>query len=121
MHTVNISVRQLVEFILRSGNIDSGFFISNNRALEGTRVHQRIQKIRKKEVEDADGLYKKEVQLQIEYEHKDIRFCIEGRADGLVVSEGHATIEEIKSTFQSLSNLEKNTDHWHWAQAKCYA
>ena len=121
MHTVNISVRQLVEFILRSGNIDSGFFISNNRALEGTRVHQRIQKIRKKEVEDANGLYKKEVQLQIEYEHKDIRFCIEGRADGLVVSEGHATIEEIKSTFQSLSNLEKNTDHWHWAQAKCYA
>jgi len=121
MHKVNISVRHLVEFILRSGSIDSGFFISSNRALEGTRVHQRIQKLRKKEVEDVDGIYKREVQLRTELEYNDICFCIEGRADGLVNIDRLVVIEEIKSTLLPLSQLKKDIDHWHWAQAKCYA
>ena len=127
MLTVQISVRHLVEFILRSGSIDSGFFISNaNRALEGTKVHQRIQKIRKAEVEDAGGEYYKEVHMRGEYERGGISFRVEGRADGLVVLDGKITgkviIEEIKSTMRPLSDqLVRTSDQLHWAQAKCYA
>ncbi|MCL2398438.1 MAG: DEAD/DEAH box helicase [Defluviitaleaceae bacterium] len=121
MHKINVSVRHLVEFILRGGSIDSGFFLSPTRALEGTRVHQRIQRLRKNEAEDVGGIYKKEVHLSAEYEYEGICFCIEGRADGIFTLDGEVTIEEIKSTFMTLSRIEKNTDHWHWAQAKCYA
>ena len=124
MHTVHVSVRHLVEFIMRSGSIDTGFFISGigtNRALEGTRVHKRIQSLRKKEAAEIDGSYQKEVPLRTDYEYKGICFCIEGRADGIFTIDGQSTIEEIKSTLLPLSRLEKDTDHWHWAQAKCYA
>ena len=121
MYKVHVSVRHLVEFILRSGSIDSGFFVSNKRALEGTRIHQRIQKERKKEAEKSGGTYQKEVQMKYEYEYKDICFCIEGRADGIFTFDGLTTIEEIKSTMLPLSQIEKDVDHWHWAQAKCYA
>ena len=121
MHKVHVSVRHLVEFIMRSGSINSGFFVSNNRALEGTRVHQRIQRNRKKEAEEAGGLYKKEVHLKTEYEYKDISFCIEGRADGICTIRNDATIEEIKSTLLPLSQIGVDVEHWHWAQVKCYA
>jgi len=118
---VKISVRHLVEFILRSGDIDSGFFVTSSRALEGMRLHQRVQKLRKKEVESTGGVYQRELKLSTEYEHKGINFCIEGRADGLVIADGAAVIEEIKSTLQPLSRIENDAQHWHWAQAKCYA
>jgi len=124
MHTVHVSVRHLVEFMLRSGSIDAGFFASGagkNRALEGTRVHQRIQRLRKREAESEGGSYRREVSLHTEIEYKDICFRLEGRADGIFSIDGADTIEEIKSTLLPLSLLEKDTSHWHWAQAKCYA
>ncbi|MEG1569029.1 MAG: hypothetical protein RR349_05700 [Oscillospiraceae bacterium] len=44
MHiTVKLSVRNLVEFVLRSGSIDSRFS-GTERALEGGRIHRRLQK-----------------------------------------------------------------------------
>ena len=52
---IRISVRNLVEFILRSGDIDSGF-CGPNRAAEGTRIHRNLQKSRK-------GNYKSEVSV----------------------------------------------------------
>ena len=116
MLTIQTSVRHLVEFILRSGNIDAGFFVAN-RALEGQRVHQRIQKLRREEI----PVYQKEVTLTHTYEHKGIRFQIEGRADGMFTEDGKTTIEEIKSTMLPLSQIEADPSHWHWAQAKCYA
>jgi len=121
MHKVHVSVRHLVEFILRSGSINSGFFVSNKRALEGTRIHQKIQRQRKKDAEESGAVYKKEIQLRTEYEYKDICFCIEGRVDGIYTLDNSVTIEEIKSTLLSLSQIDKDVDHWHWAQAKCYA
>jgi len=121
VHKVHVSVRHLVEFILRSGSINSGFFISSKRALEGTRIHQRIQRERKKEAEESGAVYKKELQLRTEYIYKDICFCIEGRVDGIFILNNSVTIEEIKSTLLPLSQIDKDVDHWHWAQAKCYA
>lgn len=43
MRKVRISVRRLVEFVRRSGSIDNRM-TSSDRALEGTKIHQLLQK-----------------------------------------------------------------------------
>jgi DNA excision repair protein ERCC-2 len=40
---IKISVRNLVEYVLRSGDIDTGFATAS-RALEGAYAHRKIQK-----------------------------------------------------------------------------
>ncbi len=40
---IKISVRNLVELVLRTGDIDSSF-TGSSRAVEGTRLHKKIQK-----------------------------------------------------------------------------
>ena len=40
---IKISVRNLVEFVLRSGDLDMRFR-GSSRAVEGTKAHQKIQK-----------------------------------------------------------------------------
>ena len=64
--TYEISVRALVEFILRSGSIESGF-ASNARALEGTRLHQKLQKA-EKEGYEKEVVFQKTVPLK-DYEN----------------------------------------------------
>lgn len=39
---IRVSVRNLVEFVLRSGDIDNSF-MSMTRAVEGTYAHQKVQ------------------------------------------------------------------------------
>ena len=43
MSDIRLPIRQLVEFLLRSGSIDSRF-AGFDRALEGARIHRRLQK-----------------------------------------------------------------------------
>ena len=38
---IKVSVGHLVEFVLRSGDIDNSF-MSMTRALEGTKAHQKV-------------------------------------------------------------------------------
>ncbi|MCL2665937.1 MAG: hypothetical protein FWE82_10010, partial [Defluviitaleaceae bacterium] len=118
-HSVNVSVRNMVEFILRSGSIDAQFFRAS-RAPEGIKTHQRVQKLRKKEANLSSAVYKSEVQLKITVLHRDILFTVDGRADGIFTDGNSIVVEEIKSTLSPPRTFEKNTDHWHWAQAKCY-
>ena len=40
---IKISVRNLVEFVLRAGDLDMRF-MGSSRAVEGTKAHQKIQK-----------------------------------------------------------------------------
>lgn len=47
MPTIRLSVRELVEFLLRTGSIDSRF-TGFDRANEGARIHRRLQKRRVK-------------------------------------------------------------------------
>lgn len=110
-----ISVRTLVEFILRSGDIVSGFS-SNARALEGTRLHQKLQKAEK------EG-YAKEVPFQKRINlTEEIELQVEGRADGIYTNAaGERVIDEIKSTASDLEYIDADTFPLHWAQAKCYA
>lgn len=113
MNEVHISVRALVEYAFRAGSIDSRFRTSATMQ-EGTKAHQAIQKT----YGEAD---QKEVFLQTVILHNHLSFLIEGRCDGLLLSEDMPYIDEIKSTAGDLSLLKEDSHPVHWAQVKCYA
>ena len=75
MLTIHLPIRQLVEFLLRTGSIDSRF-TGFDRANEGARIHRRLQKA-------AGEGYAAEVFLTAEREMDGIAFALEGRADGI--------------------------------------
>ena len=112
---IRISVRNLVEFILRSGDLDnsSGGFGERDAMQAGTRVHQQIQKKR-----GAD--YRAEVPLVHEKEYEHFILRVEGRADGMYEDGTTTVIEEIKGTYRDLETMEGPVPV-HLAQAKCYA
>ena len=115
-----ISVRQMVEFVLRSGDIDGGFS-SVRRAQEGTRLHQKLQR---QAMKDTD--YRKEVYLSTEVQKEDVCLTVEGRADGIFTRMDEAgdlvtVIDEIKSVTEELEEITEETYPLHWAQACCYA
>ena len=119
VHTIKMSVRNIVEFILRSGSINSGY-MSANRAVWGTVLHQKIQKRHKKEAQDKGCTYKSEVPLKLNVSYNNYRYEMEGRADGIISGGISTVIEEIKSTLKPVDQIENDPNHWHWAQAKCY-
>ncbi|NLM44560.1 MAG: ATP-dependent DNA helicase, partial [Clostridiales bacterium] len=106
---LKMSIRGLVEFILRSGDIDSGF-MSMNRALEGSRAHRKLQK-------SYGDDYKAEVTLKKTIEFEGHSLVLEGRADGIFMENGNAVIDEIKSVTQPLELIDENYNLRHWAQA----
>jgi len=109
---IKMSVRKLVEFILRSGDLDSRF-VGSSRAVEGTRIHKKVQK-------SMGDEYKAEVRLKHIFEYKGFTFKIEGRADGIIDDDNGVIIDEIKSTTRPLKIIDEEYNHLHWAQAKCY-
>lgn len=111
---IKISVRNLVEFILRCGDIDSQF-AGSKRALEGSRLHRKIQK-------SQDSNYTAEVSLKHTIESANFILIIDGRVDGIIEQEdGSFCIDEIKTTSRDLNLLSENSYPLHWAQAQCYA
>lgn len=112
--TAKVSVRSVVEFILRSGDIDNrmGTF-SEQAMLEGGRIHRMIQKRM-----GAD--YSAEVPLAFLYEGDGIDITVEGRADGIIVNDSGVTIDEIKSTYADVMKY-REAKPLHLAQAKFYA
>ena len=108
------SVRNLVEFILRSGNIDNRHAASPENAMaEGSRIHRMIQKRMGME-------YKAEVPLRYVLDTKRYEIVIEGRADGIITEENGFVIDEIKGTYRDLIKMSEPA-LVHLAQAKCYA
>ena len=111
-NTIKISVRNLVEFVLRSGDIDNSF-MSMSRALEGTLAHQKVQ--------NSYGYeYRPEVSLKHTLEYEKFTILLEGRADGIFTYKDEIIIDEIKSTTKELDLIEEDYNPLHWAQAKCY-
>ncbi|MBQ4562888.1 MAG: ATP-dependent DNA helicase [Lachnospiraceae bacterium] len=112
---VRISVRHLVEFILRSGDIDNrrggGRDVEAMQA--GARLHRKIQK-------SMDGSYASEVMLRDEFPVGDVVICLEGRADGIITNIEGVTIDEIKGIYADVGRLEAPVPV-HRAQAMCYA
>jgi Rad3-related DNA helicase len=110
---IPISVRALVEYVFRSGSIDSRFR-SQSTLIDGTRIHQKIQKTYQKDDQ-------KEVYLRAEISNDDLTFLIDGRCDGLLFRDGGVMVDEIKSFSQPLEQIEGEGYPVHWAQAKLYA
>lgn len=111
---ITVSVRRLVEFILRNGDIDNHHQAgSENAMLEGSRIHRMIQKRMGSE-------YQAEVSLKGRFPAQGYELVVEGRADGIVDMPGKVMIDEIKGTYRDLNHL-KRPDLLHVAQAKCYA
>lgn len=115
MEQVKISVRNLVEFVLRSGDIDNRRGKSGQKEAmqEGSRIHRKIQR-------RMGASYQPEVPLKIEIQEEKYQLIVEGRADGIIVEETGVTIDEIKGVYMDIHALEAPIDV-HLAQAKCYA
>ncbi len=111
---IRISVRGLVEFILRHGDIDNRYHaVPDNAMQEGGRIHRMIQR-------RMGAEYQAEVPLKIVLPGEGYRLIVEGRADGIICHEDQVTIDEIKGTYRDLARI-KAPMPLHIAQAKCYA
>ncbi len=111
---VRISVRNLVEFILRNGDLVSGSGTSDKEAmLKGSRLHRKIQK-------KMGSHYQPEVSLKKDTEYDDLILRVEGRADGIFLQDEQFCIDEIKGVYKKLELMEEPV-LVHRAQALCYA
>lgn len=133
---IKISVRNFVEFMLRSGDIDNRKHVSSENAMvEGGRIHRMIQRRMGSE-------YEAEVFLKYEEETPKYKLIIDGRADGIItiqspqltidtnyevsavmqpfIVQEQVTIDEIKGTYRELDRIKK-PEPVHLAQAKVYA
>ena len=130
---IRLSVRGLVEFILRSGDIDNRIHQGGPDAMqEGGRIHRMIQK-------SMGPDYHAEYPLSYTKTYDNYDLTIEGRADGILdkhMSESHTSLEvqqnsflpgtrfapmidEIKGTYRELAKMKEPVEV-HLAQAKCY-
>ncbi len=111
MRVHRIAVRDLVEFVLRRGGLESeSGFVGRKRAWLGTRGHQRIQRSR-------PAGYQSEVALTREVRRGDLALTLQGRLDGVLALESGVVVEEIK-TF--VRDCLPEPDSLHWAQLKVY-
>ena len=112
--TIRISVRNLVEFVMRGGDIDNRRTSSAEKdAMQaGSRMHRKIQKR-----QGAD--YHAEVSMKHRVEQEDYQILVEGRADGIIEAVSGVTIDEIKCVYMDIRQLEEPLPV-HLAQALCY-
>ena len=103
---VELSVRTLVEFVLKSGSIDKRYS-GRNRMLEGAEIHRKVQHADEK----AKNGYHSEVTLSGEEYFDDFCFRLSGRADAVYTENGRTVIEELKSTGEDLDELELKEVH----------
>lgn len=129
MKTVRISVRSLVEFILREGDIDnrSAVGLDKDAMLMGGKLHRKIQRSMGPE-------YHAEVSMKMLIPCGEFQIQIEGRADGIIIKEHKdkkgrgknpdgepdVAVDEIKGVLKELTHIERPVNV-HLAQAKCYA
>ena len=96
---VRISVRNLVEFILRSGDLDNRRGSADKEAmLKGSRLHRKIQS-------QMGSHYRAEVSLKYTTEYDDVSIVVEGRADGIFTEDEQYFIDEIKGVYADVSQL----------------
>ena len=110
-----VSVRNLVEFLLREGNIDNrrSARAESDAMLAGSRLHRKIQG-------RMGAGYEAEVPLRTEADRGRYTILLEGRADGILTGEEGTVIDEIKGVFRDVGAMEEPVGV-HLAQAKCYA
>ncbi len=111
---LKISVRNLVEFVLRSGDIDNRRTSGAEKEAmqEGSRIHRKLQR-------RMGTNYRAEVALKHTVEEDRFKIQVEGRADGIIEEPEGVTIDEIKGIYMDLSYLTEPVPV-HLAQAMCY-
>ena len=113
MKNIKLSVGNLVEFVLKQGDLQAGL-TGASRAQEGIKAHQYIQK--------TSGIdYLPEITLNYVYQQADVSLEIKGRADGVIQRDAGFCIDEIKTTTRDLDLIDENYNVLHWPQAQCYA
>ena len=125
---VRLSVRQLVEFMCRSGDIDvreTTGILDVSRMQLGAKIHRRLQK-------EAGGLYTPEVPVKLERQlvcapggadggsGRSYTLILEGRADGVIQDVDGFMVDEIKTVSRDVLKMEE-PEAVHLAQAKVYA
>ena len=110
-----ISVRNIVEFILRWGDINNAGMKSPPDLNAGTKIHRRIQK-----KEEKTGIYRSEVRLSESFPYTNFSLTVQGIADGIIFDE-IITVDEIKSTSIPIEFIDEDFSRLHRAQAKFYA
>ena len=115
---LNIAVRELVEFVCRSGDLEFTFS-GVRRSVEAIRAHQVIQMSRPR-------TYRAEVPISRQHETDEYILTISGRIDGVfseAAAEGasRTIIDEIKTTDRDIDHLATHRNPLHWGQVKCYA
>ena len=114
MVEIKLSVHQLVDFLLRTGDIDSRVF-NNNTMLAGTKIHASYQS-------KQNNMYLSEVQLSYDFYIQKYHIKLFGRADGIIIKNDKSVIiDEIKSTILDLETCYEKQGNWHLGQAICYA
>ncbi len=112
MENIKLSVRELVEFVYKSGDINVKN-LNLDRAMEGIKAHKILQN-------QMGDNYRKEFYLKNEFILNGITFFVEGRADGILIEDDEITIDEIKSTYTNLNLINDEYNTAHMAQVKCY-
>ena len=112
---IRLSVRNLVEFILKEGDIDNRISgtLDKDAMLMGGRLHRKIQRM-------MGSNYQAEVSLKMQLPCDGFQLKLEGRADGILLESEKTIIDEIKGVVRSLDRVEHPVPV-HLAQAKCYA
>ena len=112
---VKTSVRNLVEFILREGDIDNrnGTGMNVDAMQLGGKIHRKIQR-------RMGSDYQAEIGLKYQIEMDGFCLIVEGRADGILKESGGYVVDEIKGILSDIEHLTEPVPV-HLAQAKCYA
>ena len=112
--SLTLSVHQLVDFLLRTGDIDNRVF-NRSSMTEGSRIHAAYQA---KQGSD----YLSEYPLLHRFNVEGVDITLQGRADGIIKRKnGEFIVDEIKSTVEDLKTFRDDNFDWHIGQAKCYA
>ena len=112
-YELNLSVHQLVDFLLRTGDIDNRIY-NQETMQEGTFLHSLHQS-------KQGRRYMAEYPLKERFILPGIDIVLEGRADGIFFNGENYVVEEIKSTIVNLEEYYLSQKDWHLGQAKCYA
>ncbi len=110
---LSLSVHQLVDFLLRTGDIDDRIYNSETMQM-GTKLHG-IQQGKQ------GATYQSEYPLSGTIERPLGTLALSGRADGIITGGKCPVIDEIKTTVISLEEFFKTQSEWHKGQALVYA
>lgn len=111
--TLILSVHDIVDIILRKGNLDSRVF-NQSSMTEGTRLHGVFQK-------QQGEAYISEYPLRVLISLKGYNLEVSGRADGIIKVDDAYIIDEIKTTVEELEVFHDQNKDWHLGQAMFYA